>query len=74
VAQFAGFGYDKSVIMESKELSSLASQLQGLFGRRQWHVLWQSYTIAKSWRELVGAEIAARSEPACIQKTVSCRP
>ena len=70
MAQFSGFGYDKRVIMESKELSSLASQLQGLFGRRQWHILWQSYTIARNWQELVGAQIAARSEPVCIQKNV----
>ncbi len=56
--------------MESKELSSLAAQLPGLFGRRQWHVLWQSFTIARNWRELVGAEIAARSQPVCIQKNV----
>ena len=56
--------------MENKELSSLASQLQGLFGRRQWHVLWQAFTLAKNWQEIVGKEIAARSEPASIQKNI----
>lgn len=48
----------------------MASQLQGLFGRRQWHVLWQAFTLAKNWREIVGKEIAARSEPASIQKNI----
>lgn len=56
--------------MENKELASLASQLQGLFGRRQWHVLWQAFTLAKNWQEIVGKEIAARSEPASIQKNI----
>lgn len=68
VARIPVFRYDDNVNIENKELSSLASHLQGLFGRRQWHVLWQAFTIAKNWQEIVGKEIAARSEPACIQK------
>lgn len=56
--------------MKTQEPASLGSQLQGLFGRRQWHVLWQAYTISRNWRDLVGSEIAARSAPACIQKNI----
>lgn len=58
------------MIMENKELSNLASHLQGLFGRRQWPVLWQAFTLAKNWQEIVGKEIAARSQPASIQKNI----
>jgi hypothetical protein len=56
--------------MEKQELSRLASHLQTLFGHRQWHTLWQAFTITRSWHEIAGKDIAARSQPACIQKNV----
>lgn len=56
--------------MEKQELSRLASHLQALFGHRQWQTLWQAFTITRSWHEIVGKEIAGRSQPSCIQKNV----
>jgi hypothetical protein len=56
--------------MEKQELSRLAGHLQDFFGNRQWHTLWQAFTITQNWHEIVGQEIAGRSEPACIQKNV----
>jgi predicted nucleic acid-binding Zn ribbon protein len=56
--------------MEKQEFSRLASHLQALFGHRQWHTLWHAFTITRNWHEIVGKDIAGRSEPACIQKNV----
>ena len=56
--------------MEKQELSRLAPHLQALFKQRQWHILWQAFTITRNWQEIVGKDIAGRSEPACIQKNV----
>jgi predicted nucleic acid-binding Zn ribbon protein len=56
--------------MEKQELSRLAGHLQDFFGNRQWHTLWQAFTITQNWHQIVGPEIAGRSQPACIQKNV----
>lgn len=68
VAQLFVFRYDGATMVDNRELTGLAGHLETLFGRRQWQALWQAHAISRSWKDLVGAEIAARSEPACIQK------
>lgn len=50
-----------------KKMDPLAEQLQGFFGRKNLHGLWQMYTLLRSWDTIVGEKIAARSEPAYVQ-------
>ncbi|MFZ5798083.1 MAG: DUF721 domain-containing protein [Desulfobulbus sp.] len=56
--------------MKKQELSPLSANLEGFFGRRQWHLLWQVFAITRNWPGIVGKEIADRSQPAYIQKNV----
>jgi hypothetical protein len=56
--------------MAKQELSRLAPHLQVLFEQRQWHTLWQAFTITRNWPEIVGKDIAGHTEPACIQKNI----
>lgn len=56
--------------MEKKELSILAPHLQALFEQRQWHTLWQAFTITRNWQEIAGKDIAGHAEPTCIQKNI----
>lgn len=70
VAGFRGFSYYACAIMKKQELSPLSANLEGFFGRRQWHLLWQVFAITRSWSGIVGKEIADRSQPAYIQKNV----
>lgn len=49
-------------------MDTLASQLQPLFGRKNWQTLWQTYTLVKNWPKIAGGKVANRSEPAYIQK------
>ena len=46
----------------------LSSTLQGLFTRKNWSMLWQTYTLVQKWPEIAGKNIAKKSEPAYIQK------
>jgi len=49
-------------------LPELSSSLHGLFSRKNWSLLWQTYTLGQKWPEIVGKNIAKKSEPAYIQK------
>ena len=52
----------------NKDLPELSSSLQGLFSRKNWSTLWQTYTLVRKWPEVVGKNVAKKSEPAYIQK------
>ena len=47
-------------------MDPIAGHLQGLFGRKNWHTLWQTYTLSKKWHSIVGRELAEQSKPAYI--------
>jgi hypothetical protein len=49
-------------------LPDLSSSLQGLFTRKNWSTLWQTYTLVQKWAAVVGKNVAKKSEPAYIQK------
>lgn len=55
-------------IDRNKDLPELSSSLQGLFSRKNWSTLWQTYTLVRKWPEIVGKNVAKKSEPAYIQK------
>lgn len=48
----------------------LSSSLKGLFTRKSWSTLWQTYTLVRNWPEIAGKNIAKKSEPAYIQKNI----
>lgn len=50
------------------DLPELSSSLQGLFTRKNWTTLWQTYTLVQNWPEIAGKNVAKKSEPAYIQK------
>ena len=50
------------------DLPELSSSLQGLFNRKNLSTLWQTYTLVQNWPEIVGKNVAKKSEPAYIQK------
>lgn len=50
------------------DLPDLSSGLQGLFLRNNWAAIWQTYTLGRKWVDIVGKNIAKKSEPAYIQK------
>lgn len=52
------------------ELKKVSNNLQKVFGSRNWHLLWQTYTLVEKWPDLVGEKIASKSEPAYINKNV----
>lgn len=52
------------------ELPDLASQLQGLYERKNWRLLWQMFTIDRNWGEIAGREVANQSRPAYIRNRV----
>ncbi|HHO48808.1 MAG TPA: DUF721 domain-containing protein [Desulfobacteraceae bacterium] len=51
-------------------LPDLASQLEGLYGRKNWRTLWQIYTLDRNWDKIAGGEIARQSRPAYIQNNI----
>ena len=53
---------------KKSDLTELSSSLQGLFTRKNWTTLWQTFTLAQKWPDIVGKNIAKKSEPAYIQK------
>ena len=53
---------------KNPDLTELSSSLQELFTRKNWSTLWQTFTLARKWPEIVGKNIAQKSEPAYIQK------
>jgi len=55
---------------KKNKVDPLADRLQSLFGRKNWHGLWQTYTLLRNWEDIVGAKIAARSEPAYVQNNI----
>ncbi|HER63613.1 MAG TPA: DUF721 domain-containing protein [Desulfobacteraceae bacterium] len=49
------------------KLPQLSSNLPELFNRRNWSLLWQTYILVRNWPEIVGKNIAKKSQPAYIQ-------
>ena len=49
-------------------MPTVASHLQTLYGRKNWHVLWQTFMLVRNWDKVAGSKIASRSEPAYVQK------
>ena len=52
------------------DLQKISTNLQGLFGSRNWHLLWQTYKLVEHWPEMAGRTIASKSMPAYIQKNI----
>ncbi len=48
------------------KLPQLSSRLPGLFNRKNWFLLWQTYTLVQNWTDIVGKNIAKKSQPAYI--------
>jgi predicted nucleic acid-binding Zn ribbon protein len=55
---------------DRNDLPELASQLEDLFGRKNWRLLWQTYTLDRNWPEIAGREIAKQSRPAYIRNNI----
>lgn len=55
---------------DKADLPELASQLESLYGRKNWRLLWQTYTLDRNWREIAGREIAKQSRPAYIRNNI----
>ena len=55
-------------IDSKKDVPDISSSLHGLFNRRNWSTLWQTYTLVRKWPDIAGKNIAKKSEPAYIQK------
>lgn len=52
------------------DLRKLSTNLQSVFGGKNWHTLWQVYKLVKHWQEVVGENVARNSMPAYIQKNI----
>lgn len=50
------------------DLPQLSSSLRELFFRKNWSLIWQTYTLGQNWAKIVGKDIAKKCEPAYIQK------
>ncbi|GAB4342833.1 MAG: hypothetical protein Kow0089_18180 [Desulfobulbaceae bacterium] len=53
-----------------QEPVEVSTRLEGLFARRNWKPLWLLYRLAGSWPDIVGPDVAARSEPSYLQKNI----
>lgn len=51
-------------------LPDLASHLEDLFGRKNWGLLWQTYTLDRNWSGIAGSDIARHCRPAYIRKNI----
>jgi len=59
------------MVFENKtKVVPVAEHLQGLFQKKNWQTLWQTYTLTRNWSKIAGPEIAQRSEPAYVRKNV----
>ncbi len=59
------------MVFENKtKVVPVASQLQPLFQKKNWHALWQVYTLSKNWAKVAGSKAAQRSKPAYMRKNV----
>ena len=63
-----GYGIMIMSVDNTIKMDPIASHLQALYGKKNWHVLWQTYTLTRNWEKVVGSKIAKRSEPAYVQK------
>jgi hypothetical protein len=52
----------------NSEVPKLSSKLKDLFTHKNWSTLWQTYTLVQQWPQVVGKNIAKKSEPAYILK------
>ncbi len=48
----------------------LSSNLQRLFGYKNWQNQWEFFILARKWPEVVGRDIAAQTSPAYTRKNV----
>lgn len=56
------------VIDRHQDPRELSSSLPGLFALKNWSALWKIYTLVQNWAEIVGENVAKKSEPAYMQK------
>lgn len=52
------------------DLQRLSTNLQNVFGSKNWQTLWQIHKLVEHWPEVVGKEIASRSMPAYIRNNI----
>ncbi len=48
----------------------LSSNLQSVFGSKNWQALWETHKLVEQWPEVAGTTIASKSVPAYIQKNI----
>jgi len=55
---------------KKSDLQKLSTNLQNVFGGKNWQVLWQTHKLVEHWPEVAGKTIASKSMPAYIRKNI----
>ena len=57
-------------MQKKSALPHLAAHLESLFGRKNWLLLWQTYTLDRNWNGIAGCDVARQCRPAYIRKNI----